>query len=415
MKKKIIWSVVIVAVIAVLITAKKQGWLFGGSGDLSVETFEVTKRDLVEVVASSGKIRPAAELKLAPEVSGEIFELHVREGDEVEKGQLLVKINPDLYQSAQLRAKASTNNARAAFNQSEAQFLEAEKNFNRNKDLHDKGVISDSEFDAIQREYDVARLGVEAARFQIKSALASETEATDNLKRTTIYAPASGIVSMLNVEVGERVVGTAQMAGTELLRISDLSRMQVKVEVNENEVIRVKVGDSVSIGIEAYPDETFYGKVAQVAIASRSDDNVSADQITVFDVLIDIDPESYDHLETIHPLRHGMTATVDIVTRKIFDVLAVPVQAVTTRLDSTGDNSALVRARLGKKAEPFPCVFTVKNNEVQMQRVEVGLQDDAYIHVKRGLKEGDVIASGPFGVVSQTLKNGTPVQKKSSD
>ncbi len=412
MNKKVIWSIVVIAIIAGLITAKKQGWLFNGSGELTVETYEVSPKDLVEVVASSGKIRPAAELKLAPEVSGEIFELHVREGDKVEKGQLLVKINPDLYQSAQLRTKAATNNARASFNQAEAQFLEAEKNYNRNKGLHDKGVISDSEFDAVQREYDVARLGVQAARYQIKSALASETEATDNLKRTTIYAPTSGIVSMLNVEVGERVVGTAQMAGTELLRISDLSRMQVKVEVNENEVIRVKVGDSVSIGIEAYPNETFYGNVAQVAIASRNDDNASADQITVFDVLIDIAPESYAHLETMHPLRHGMTATVDIVTSKVFDVLAVPVQAVTTRLDSTGDNSAAARARAGKKAEAFPCVFVIKDNRAHLQRVDVGLQDDAFIHVKSGLSAGDIIASGPFSVVSQSLKNGVSVQLK---
>lgn len=412
MNKKVVWSIISILIIAVLITAKKQGWIFSEGEALVVDVYSVEPRDLVEVVTSSGKIRPAAEVKLAPEVSGEIFELQIREGDEVKKGQLLVKINPDLYTSAQLRAKASTNNARASFNQAEAQFVEAEKSFKRNRDLHKNGVISDAEFDGAQREFDVARLGVEAARFQIKSAQASETEASDNLKRTTIYAPASGIVSMLNVEVGERVVGTAQMAGTELLRISDLNRMQVKVEVNENEVIRVSAGDSVSIGVEAYPDERFYGKVSQVALASRSDEKTSADQITVFDVLIDIAAESYAHLETKYPLRHGMTATVDIVTRKVFDVLAVPVQAVTTRMDSTGDNSQLARARASKKTDPFTCVFTIRDNRALLQRVNVGLQDDAFIHIKEGIKEGDVIASGPFGTVAQELKHDVPVQIK---
>lgn len=408
--KKVIWILAIIMVVGLLIYGRTAGW-FGGETAVLVQVKKVEKRDLVELVNSSGKIRPAAEVKLAPEVSGEIFELNVREGDKVEKGQLLVKINPDLYQAAQQRAIASTNNAKATFKQAEAQFIEAERNYNRNKSLHKNGVISDLEFDAIQREYDVARLGVEAARYQVKSAQASEKEAEDNLKRTTIYAPASGIVSMLNVEVGERVVGTAQMAGTELLRISDLTRMQVKVEVNENEVIRVNIGDSVTIRVEAYPDETFYGKVAQVAIASRADENASADQITVFDVLIDIHPESYAHLSQPYPLRHGMTATVDIITRKVFDVIAIPVQAVTTRLDSTGDNRLHTRTRSSDK-DAFTCVFVSENDKAVLRKVEVGIQDDAFIHIKKGLEENEMVISGPFGAISQELRHELRIQTK---
>ncbi len=408
--KKFVWILSAILVVGILIYGRTAGW-FGGDTAISVQVSKVEKRDLVELVNSSGKIRPAAEVKLAPEVSGEIFELHIREGDYVERGQLLVKINPDLYQSAQQRAKASTNNTRAAFKQAEAQFIEAERNYNRNKSLHKNGVISDLEFDAIQREYDVARLGVDAARYQVKSAQASEKEAEDNLKRTTIYAPASGIVSMLNVEVGERVVGTAQMAGTELLRISDLTRMQVKVEVNENEVIRVNKGDSVSIRVEAYPEETFYGKVAQVAIASRADENVSADQITVFDVLIDIHPDSYAHLTQTHPLRHGMTATVDIITRKVFDVIAIPVQAVTTRTDSTGDNRLRTRIRASDK-DAFTCVFVSQEGKAMLRKVEVGIQDDAFIHIINGLEENESVITGPFGAISQELRNDLPVQSK---
>lgn len=408
--KKFVWILLAVLVAGILIYGRMAGW-FGGDSAVMVQVSKVEKRDLVEMVNSSGKIRPAAEVKLAPEVSGEIFELNIREGDHVERGQLLVKINPDLYQAAQQRAIASTNNAKATFKQAEAQFIEAERNYNRNKSLHKNGVISDLEFDAIQREYDVARLGVDAARYQVKSAQASEKEATDNLKRTTIYAPASGIVSMLNVEVGERVVGTAQMAGTELLRISNLTRMQVKVEVNENEVIRVNKGDSVSIRVEAYPEETFYGKVAQVAIASRADDNASADQITVFDVLIDIEPESYAHLPQTYPLRHGMTATVDIITRKVFDVIAIPVQAVTTRVDSTGDNRLRTRVRSSDK-DAFTCVFISEDGKAILRKVDVGIQDDAFIHIKNGLEENETVVTGPFGAISQELRHDLPIQSK---
>jgi HlyD family secretion protein len=411
MSRKSIIIISSVILVVLLVVARKSGWIGGGEKATPVEIFTVEKRNLVEVVTTSGKIRPAAEVKIAPEVSGEIIELHVREGDKVERGQLLVKINPDLYQAAEMRAIAATNNARAALSQARAQFVEAEKNYNRNKALHDKGVISDLEFDGIQRAYDVAKMGVEAADFQVKSARASETEATNNLKRTTIYAPASGTLSMLNVEVGERVVGTAQMAGTELLRISDLDQMQVLVEVNENEVIKVKEGDSVSIKVEAYPNEVFYGEVAQVAIASRNNET-SADQITVFEVLVNINPESYKHLNIKHPLRHGMTATVDIITRKVFDVIAVPVQAVTTRLDSTGDNSSLARIRMKGKAEEFTCVFIRKEGAAELRKVSIGVQDDEFLEIIDGISTGEEVISGPFGTVSQMLKNGLLISKK---
>lgn len=399
----------ILAVFLVLAAARAYGLLGSGDKALNVQVVEVKKRDLVEVVTTSGKIRPAQEVKIAPEVSGEIFELNFREGETVKQGDLLVRINPDLYQSAELRAKAATNNARASLSQARAQFVEAERNYNRNKALFDKGVISELEFDGIQRAYDVARLAVEAAEFQVQSARATEVEAQDNLKRTKIFAPASGTISMLNVEVGERVVGTAQMAGTELLRIANLDQMQVKVEVNENEVIKVQVGDSASVKVEAYPNETFYGRVAHVAIASR-ENQAAADQITVFEVLVDISPESYAHMQRKHPLRHGMTATVDIITRRVFDVVAVPVQAVTTRSDSTGDNSQLARLRRSSTDEAFPCVFVLQGETAVMRKVSIGIQDDAYLEITSGLNEGEEIVSGPFSAITQDLKHQSAVQ-----
>ena len=399
----------IVALAIILIWARTQGWIGSSTDYVEVEVVEVNVRDLVEVVTTSGKIRPAQEVKIAPEVSGEIFELFYREGDMVNQGDLLVKINPDLYQSAEQRAKAATNNARAGLSQAKAQFIEAERNYKRNKTLFDKGVISELEFDGIQRAYDVARLGVEAAEFQVQSARATEREAQDNLKRTKIYAPASGTISMLNVEVGERVVGTAQMAGTELLRVANLDRMQVKVEVNENEVIKVNVGDSASIQVEAYPDEKFYGKVAHVAIASR-ENQAAADQITVFEVLVDINPKSYEHMARKHPLRHGMTATVDIITRQVFGVPAVPVQSVTTRSDSTGDNSQLARLRRSATAEAFPCVFVINNGVAEMRRVQIGIQDDSFLEIISGLQTGEKIVSGPFSAIAQELKNNSEIE-----
>ncbi|MCC5917804.1 MAG: efflux RND transporter periplasmic adaptor subunit [Cryomorphaceae bacterium] len=412
MKKSTRIRIAIIVILAIGLTIAWQKGVFGGDNALAVDFFTVEKRDLVEVVTTSGKIRPETEVKIAPEVSGEIIELHVQEGDFVEKGKLLVKINPDLYQAAYMRAIAATNNARAGLSQAKAQFVEAERNFNRNKDLHKKGVISDVEFDGIQRAYDVARLGVEASEFQVKSARATEQEAGDNLKRTTIYSPATGTISMLNVDVGERVVGTAQMAGTELLRIANLNQMQVLVEVNENEVIKVNCGDSVTIKVEAYPDKIFYGDVARVAIASRNEQNAT-DQITVFEVLVNIFPKSYADLKADHPLRHGMTATVDIITKTVFDVVAVPVQAVTTRFDTTGDNSHLARLRKKEKAEDFTCVFLHENGTSQMRKVTVGIQDDEFLEITEGLQTGEEIISGPFSAVSTELKNGVSVKNRS--
>ncbi|MCH8555912.1 MAG: efflux RND transporter periplasmic adaptor subunit, partial [Schleiferiaceae bacterium] len=346
-----------------------------------------------------------AEVKLSPEVSGEIIELPIKEGEQVTKGQLLVRINPDIYQAAVSRGAAAVSSSQANLAQAQAQFVEAERNFNRNKTLFEKGVISAADFDGIQRAYDVARLGVESARFNLRSAEATAKEARDNLFRTTLYAPADGTVSRLNVEVGERVVGTAQMAGTELLRIANLDQMEVVVDVNENDIVRVGLGDTAVIEVDAYLGEKFKGTVTEIANSAKSE-GTTADQITNFQVRIRILKTSYEHLIDLRkgpsPFRPGMTASVDIQTAYRENVLAVPIQAVTLR--SVAD-SALSSATDKKKE----VVFVLDAATATQKVVKTGVQDMDFIEVLEGLKKDEEVVSGPYILISRTLKDGSEV------
>ncbi len=313
---------IIVAVVAVLgtvgVLGKKQGW-WGSTGDtLEVEVVSVEAHTIVETVNASGKIQPAVDVKISPEVSGEIIALPVVEGQAVKKGQLLAKINPDIYLSMVGRAEASVNMARSGKAQAQAQFLEAEQTYKRNQTLKLQNVISQAEWDAAQRIYAVAELAVESAEFQLQSALNSLKEAKDNLKRTTITAPMDGIVTGLNVEVGERVVGTAQMAGTEMMRVSQLETMEVVVDVNENDIVRVHMGDTAIVRVDAFLGHDFKAIVTEISNAAKGQ-QVSVNQVTNFEVEVRILPESYADLVTEtrkQPLRSGMTATVDIRTQK---------------------------------------------------------------------------------------------------
>lgn len=403
MKKSVKILIGLVSLLLVLlVVAKKMGWIGSDSG-LPVELGKVERRDIVETVLASGKIQPEVEVKISAEVSGEIVELPVTEGQKVKAGELLVRINPDLFEAAVSRARAAVNSAKAALASAQAQLIEADNNFKRNKQLYDKKVISASEFDATQRAYEVARLGVESARFQRQSASASLEEALNNLQRTTIYAPQDGTISLLNSELGERVVGTAQMTGTEILRVANLARMEVLVEVNENDIIRISRGDTAIVEVEAYLGESFKGVVTQIANSATGSgtSNLGNDQVTSFEVKVRIIESSYQHLlkegqET--PFRPGMTASLEIQTRRKAQVLAVPIQAVSTRKD-TG-------LAQGAEAEEWEVVFGYSQNRVQLRRVETGIQDDSYIEILSGLEEEEEIVVGPYGTVTKSLQHG---------
>ena len=319
-KKTLTWILIGLALfIVLLIAGKKMGW-FGKTGNQKeVEVSQITPIDITETVAATGKIQPEVEVMLSSEVSGEIIELPIKEGQQVEKGDLLVKINPDLIQSALSQAQAGLQNARAQLAQTEASLKNAELNYNRNKTLFDKGVISKSEWDRTVADYEMAQANRESAYYSVQSAAANVKQTRDNLTRTSIYAPMSGTISKLSVELGERVVGTAQMAGTEIVRVANLSNMEVEVDVNENDIVKVQIGDSTIVEVDAYLKREFKGIVTE--IANSAETALSADQVTNFKVKVRILPESYTDLtegkpESFSPFRPGMTATVDIITEK---------------------------------------------------------------------------------------------------
>src|SRR5690606_33802514 len=254
MKKKtlIIIGVIAVLLIAVLVGGKKAGWFGGNPNIKQVEVTKMEPLQIVETVAATGKIQPETEVKISSEVSGEIIELPIAEGQLVERGDLLVRINPDIYQSSLQRSQAGLQNVRASHAQAEASLREAKANYDRNKQLYDKGVISKAEWDKIVAAYEMAQASTNAAFYSMQSASATVTEATDNLARTTIFAPMRGTISKLDVELGERVVGTQQMAGTEILRVANLANMEVVVDVNENDIVKVGIGDSTNVEVDAY-------------------------------------------------------------------------------------------------------------------------------------------------------------------
>jgi len=414
MKLKYIIIGGILLVIALTIASAK-GLLGKHETGKKVFTQKVSRLDIVETVTGSGKIQPEREVKISSDVSGEIIELPVKEGQEVHKGDLLVKINPDLYQSGLKRAQASVQNARANLSQAEARLISAQQDFERNKQLFAKGIISQADYDKAETNYKVALANKKAAQFAINTALANLREAKDNLARTTIYAPISGTISRLNVELGERVVGTKQMTGTEIMRIANLHNMEAEVDINENDIVKIKVGDSARIDVDAYLKEQFKGVITEIA-NSAANSLGSGDQITNFKVKIRILPESYQHLTegkpaNYSPFRPGMTTSVDIISNVKKDVLAVPISAVTVRSDTT----AHPKKEMKTSGENFEVVFVNNNGKAKIKVVETGIQDDNNIEIIKGLKEGDEIITGPYNLVSKKLKNGDKIRVDSED
>lgn len=416
--------------VVLLIVAIASG---GSKSDAAKVSTQKAKRvTITETVAANGKIQPAVDVKISSDVSGEIIELAVKEGDKVNKGNLLVKINPDIYISALNRAQASLNSGKANLANSEARliqvkavFTNAKKNFDRNKKLFEEGAISQSEFDQIEANFKSAEADVEASmqsvessRFSVQSAEATVKEASDNLKRTTIYAPESGTVSALSVEQGERVVGTAQMAGTEMMRIANLNVMEVHVDVNETDIIRVSKGDTTLIEVDAFLGKEFKGVVTEIANAATSS-GMNVDQVTNFAVKIRMISASYTNLmkelkTNNAPFRPGMSATVEIETETARNIISVPIESVTTRDDTSSKKMSykekLATKKDDAKKEPFECVFVVENGKAKLQVVKTGIQDTENIQILEGISDSTEVITGPYSLVSRSLSNGQIVE-----
>lgn len=433
-----------VALLVLLVIARKAGWI-GEDDNIKVSAESVTSETIIEVVTASGKVQPEVEVKLAADVSGEVVDIFVKEGDVVEKGTLLAKINPEIYLSALDRMVASVNtskanldNAKSRLRQSESQFIKTELTYNRNKKLFDDGVISASDFESVKSAYEVAKADVDAAKqsvsaasYGVQSAEASLKESKENLNKTSIFAPVSGTVSKLDVEKGERVVGTEMMAGTEVIRLANLNEMEVSVDVSESDIIRVNVGDTAAVEIDAYMNREFMGVVTEIANSANSADVMSSDQVTNFTVKVRIVRDSYKDLipadkPTYSPFRPGMSATVEIQTRKEYQVISVPIQSVTTR-DSTVASSKERKRPGGDDEEESPkqdaeedvkksgvvteCVFVIgEDATVSMRTVKTGIQDNIHIQILEGLKKGERVVTGPYNVVSRLLKDGDKVK-----
>ena len=415
MKKKtlIIIGVIAVLLIVLLVVGKKAGW-FGASGNLKeVEITKIEPLEIIETVSATGKIQPEIEVKLSSEVSGEIIDLPIVEGQMVEKGDLLVRINPDIYQSSLQRSRAGLQNVKANFAQSEASLKEAKSNYERNKTLFDKGIISKAEWDQIVAAYERSEAMKNASYYSMQSAAATVTEATDNLARTTIYAPMRGTISKLDVELGERVVGTQQMAGTEIMRVANLSKMEVEVDVNENDIVKVSVGDSTKVEVDAYLKREFKGVVTE--ISNSAIQGLTADQVTNFKVKVRILESSYQDLlegkkENYSPFRPGMTATVDIITRRKSNVIGVPISAIVIKNDTTTTKSSTKKEDVKEnKDQKFETVFVKDGDKAKLRVVKTGIQDDRNIEILSGLKPGEVVITGPYNTVTKTLKSGDEV------
>lgn len=424
-----LWIILgLLAVLITMVVVKKATTEDG----LTVETEKAEIRDIFAKVSESGVIQPTIEVPVAPDVSGEIVDLYVEEGMRVKKGELLVTIRPDDYRSNLERTQASLNSAkaaelqaRAAVKEAEANMLQDSINLVRNKGLFEQEVISRMEYENSELRYKISRsrfssakLNVQAAYYQKQSAAASVKQARQSLDRTNIYASMDGTITKLNVEVGQRVVGTAQMQGTEILRIADLSSMEVLVEINENDIVNVNLQDSSRIEVDAFPDDIFFGKVTEIAYSATSS-ITGNDQVTSFEVKVKISPSSYGKEKTAmlvsnseltvneSPFRPGMTALVDIFTEWEKGAITVPIQSVTLAKEDGEDKDK--DKEKDRDEKPQEVVFAVNNNLAREIEIETGISDDNYIVVKSGLKEGEEVVIGPYTTLTKTLTDSTAV------
>jgi len=429
MKKKTLWWIIgiSVAVLLLLIIIVKST----SDKGTHVAVEKAALHTITETVTASGKIYPETEVKIAPEVSGEITDLRYEEGDSVHKGDLLVKINPAIYNSMVDQAEASVQQSRSTASNSKEMMAQAQSQYdlqlatyNRNKKLYQEKVISQLEFEQAEASYKSAKATYEASRasssggvFGVRGAEANLSQARENLRKTTIFAPTSGIISQLNVKKGERVVGTAQMAGTELLTIADMSRIEVRVDVSETDIEKVKIGDTTIIEADAYRNRKFIGVVSKIGVSSSKSGTTttSTDQVTNYTVHILILPSSYADVAANlpkgkFPFKPGMSASVEIQTNRQHNILSVPVNAVTTRDWPDSIKNKNKSTDFGSNdIRQVVFVYNPKNKMVYLRDVKTGLQDNQYIQVTDGLKEGEEVVIAPYGAIARTLKDKTLV------
>ncbi len=431
----------VVLLVGGLFWAKSNGWI-GEKKKTIVQIAEVKKVDITETVSASGKVQPETEVKISPDVSGEVVELNVKEGDSIVAGTLLCRIRPDNYQSLLDRAIASLNSSRANLAQvkamrmqSESRFVQAKANFERQKKLHADKVISDADFETAKTNFEVAKedmestkANVEAAEYSVRSGEATVKDARETLRKTSIFAPMSGIVSKLAIEKGERVVGTAQMTGTEMMRVANLSSMEVLIDVNENDITRIQLGDTALIDVDAYSSQgkKFTGIVTSIANTAKT--QLTSETVTEFEVKVRILPSSYKELikekKEKYPFRPGMTASVDIISDRRKGVVSVPLSAVTIRQDQDEKKDdknnegpkVTDEKQAKKKTETRQVVFVLENNnKVKKTVVKTGVSDFDNIQILDGLKEGQKVVSGPFLTVSKKLKDGMQVEPETKE
>jgi HlyD family secretion protein len=459
-RTRLYWIIGIAAIVLLIGLAMASGGSKNKGEKVAIE--KVAARSIVQTVSASGRIFPAKEIKISSDVSGQIVELRVKEGDSVKAGQFLARINPEIYKDQVTRGEAGVNASKAQYansqaqiesvrarrvqaaaqiEQLEAQLVNTRSAFKRNEKLHTEGVISDAEFETSQsqlraQEANLKQLqatlqgsvsdlsateqSARASEFQVKSSEASLSELRKSLNKTEIYAPADGVVSKLNVEKGERVVGTAQMSGTEMMRIANLAAMEVQVNIAENDILRVAVGNDVDIDVDAYTGRKFKGVVTEIANTAANATtatgalNLTTDQVTNFVVKIRIDPASYTDLVKggRAAFRPGMSASVDIRTNKVDNVISVPISAVTTREAEEKKLSKEKKEGMPQKESKTPdkvVVFIASKDTVRMVEVKTGLQDDRYIQITDGIKAGEEVIALPFNLIAKKLKSGTKI------
>jgi len=395
---------------------------------IPVTTEKATRRTIIETVSATGKVQPETEVKISPEVAGEIIELPVEDGKEVKKGELILKIRPDSYQALFDQQQAAISTAESVSGQQKASMEKAAQDLKQAEDLFQKKLISQTEMLAAQTTYDAAKSMYQSGLHSIDGAKASSSQARDQLSKTTIYSPLDGVITVLNSKLGERVVATNQFAGTEVMRVADLNHMQAVVDVNENDVVHVKLGDQSKVSIDAYGDRKFNGTVEQIANTGKTTGTGTQEEVTNFEVKIRLD----DHNMRLRP---GLSCTADIQTDMVKDVVAVPIQSVTIRTGDSNlspeeieqkkkiadakeqaDNRAQVEnERLARQAEKEErerlkkVVFLKDGGKAKMVQVATGIADDANIEIKSGVKPGDEVISGSYSAISRKLKDGAKV------
>ena len=420
MSKKtiLIVSGFVIGLVALLLILKKSGTFGDNTEAVEVEFVKINETTIIETVSATGKIQPEIQVKISSEVSGEITALAVKEGQVVRKGDLLVKINPDLYTSGLNRSQSNLSSTKSGLSQADASFREAKTSYDRSKTLFDKGIISRSDFDKAVAAFEVSKAVKETAYYNVQSANATVSEARDNLGRTTIYAPADGTISGLTVELGERVVGTQQMTGTPIMTVANLDNMEVEVNVNENDIVKISIGDSTKVQVDAYLKKEFKGIVTSISNSATA--TLTADQVTNFKVKVRILKESYADLTegkpaSYSPFRPGMTATVDIITKTKNKVVGVPISSVVIKSDTTAVKITDVKDEDEEKLKPksdkkFECVFVKVGDKAKIRIIKTGIQDDSNIEVLEGLKSGETVITGSYTTVTKDLQSGDKVK-----